>query len=154
MLICLQIFIFKPVIHVLLFLVLIFLCGVNPFFFSAPDCEEVEFDKTIGTIDFYSLVVENEYIFVQKSTDDFTSFHVSYMRRPFRKAYFPTNLTPLVSNVVFWLEILNLFFYLAICLALSVEHLICSQRIMGMIPKLGVFDTLSYCQLSLIQSKL
>ncbi|XP_045189773.1 VPS10 domain-containing receptor SorCS1-like isoform X2 [Mercenaria mercenaria] len=66
----------------------------------APNCDKAEYDKTLGTIDFYSLVVENEYIFVQKSTDDLTSFFVSYKRGPFKRAYFPSNLTPLDFNIV------------------------------------------------------
>ena len=64
----------------------------------APDCVPVKF-VNIGTIDFFSLVVENEYIFVQKSTDDYTALYVSYKRGPFRKAYFPHKLHPLVCLV-------------------------------------------------------
>ena len=62
----------------------------------APSCEPVSFINNIGTIDFFSLVVENEYIFVQKSTDDVTALFVSYKRGPFKKAYFPHQLHPLV----------------------------------------------------------
>ena len=66
---------------------------------SAPNCDTIEYDRSVGTIDFYSLVVENEYIFVQKSVDDNTSLYVSYNRGPFKKAFFPLKLHPLVNSL-------------------------------------------------------
>ncbi|KAH3790539.1 hypothetical protein DPMN_168741 [Dreissena polymorpha] len=66
----------------------------------APACDPVPTDKSLGNIDFYSLIVEREYIFVQKSTDDITFLYVSYNRGPFQKAFFPTNLQALDFNVV------------------------------------------------------
>ncbi|WAR21800.1 SORC2-like protein [Mya arenaria] len=67
---------------------------------TVPTCEPLPINNTLGTIDFYSLVVEGDYIFVQKSTDDVTSFYVSYKRGPFRKAYLPTDMQALDYNVV------------------------------------------------------
>ena len=63
---------------------------------AAPTCLKVDRDTVLGTVDFYSLVVEGPYIFVQKSTDDITSLYVSYKRGPFRRAFFPTDLEALV----------------------------------------------------------
>lgn len=69
--------------------------------FSAPNCDIVPVDSSIGTIDFYSLVVEREYVFVQKSVGDVTSLYVSYKRGPFKKAFFPRKVQPLVSELWF-----------------------------------------------------
>lgn len=69
--------------------------------FSAPYCDIVPVDSSIGTIDFYSLVVEREYVFVQKSVGDVTSLYVSYKRGPFKKAFFPRKVQPLVSALYF-----------------------------------------------------
>ncbi|KAL4231927.1 Sortilin-related VPS10 domain containing receptor 2 [Mactra antiquata] len=73
---------------------------VTYFACKAPSCEKVEVDTSIGAMDFYSLIVENEYIFIQKSTDDLTALYVSYKRGPFKKAFFPNTLVPLDFNIV------------------------------------------------------
>lgn len=67
--------------------------------YVAPNCTPVPVDTSLGTIDFYSLVVEGEYMFVQKSVGDVTSLYVSHKRGPFKKAFFPSKLHQVVSFI-------------------------------------------------------
>ncbi|XP_063433775.1 VPS10 domain-containing receptor SorCS3-like [Mytilus trossulus] len=66
----------------------------------APDCQDVTPDKDIGEIDPFSMIVRNEYVFVQKSTLRSSDMFVSHNRGPFRKAYFPMNLHPTDFHIV------------------------------------------------------
>ncbi|XP_048746198.1 VPS10 domain-containing receptor SorCS1-like isoform X2 [Ostrea edulis] len=62
----------------------------------APACTDITVDKSLGTIDPFSLLVRNEYIFIKKTEPDQHNpeLYVSYKRGPFRKTYFPLNVHP------------------------------------------------------------
>ncbi|KAK3094823.1 hypothetical protein FSP39_006724 [Pinctada imbricata] len=60
----------------------------------APNCTEVKQEQNIGVIDPYTLIVQNEYIFVQKTSGTTPDLYVSHNRGPFRRAYFPMNVHP------------------------------------------------------------
>ncbi|XP_061183965.1 VPS10 domain-containing receptor SorCS1-like [Saccostrea echinata] len=62
----------------------------------APACTDVTTDKSLGTIDPFSLSVQKEYIFVKKTKagEHNPELYVSYKRGPFRKAHFPLNVHP------------------------------------------------------------
>ncbi|XP_064630142.1 VPS10 domain-containing receptor SorCS1-like [Lineus longissimus] len=66
-----------------------------------PYCKDVTVDKSLGNIDIHSLTVQDQYIFVQKSTDFSRSqLFVSYKRQPFREAHFAPKLHPLDFNIL------------------------------------------------------
>ncbi|XP_033756122.1 VPS10 domain-containing receptor SorCS1-like [Pecten maximus] len=66
----------------------------------APTCIDNTPDKSVGKINFNSLRVLNEYIFVQKSSYTSHDLYVSYKRGPFRKAYFPLNVHPKDFDII------------------------------------------------------
>ncbi|XP_069140405.1 VPS10 domain-containing receptor SorCS1-like isoform X2 [Argopecten irradians] len=66
----------------------------------APTCIDNTPDKSVGKINFNSLKVLNEYIFVQKSSYTSHDLYVSYKRGPFRKAYFPLNVHPKDFDII------------------------------------------------------
>ncbi|XP_013411635.1 VPS10 domain-containing receptor SorCS1 [Lingula anatina] len=80
-----------------------------------------DLSSALGTIAVESLVVQNEYIFVQKNTQRSAEMYVSYRRQPFKKAYFPQGLESVEFELydtdehqVFvavrhWTDVLNLY---------------------------------------------
>ncbi|ELU09175.1 hypothetical protein CAPTEDRAFT_202789 [Capitella teleta] len=61
------------------------------------NCKE---PKELNFIDVDSLLVQNEYIFAQKSNQFYSHLYVSHKRGPFERAYFPGDMNPVDFSVV------------------------------------------------------
>ncbi|XP_052828745.1 VPS10 domain-containing receptor SorCS3 [Octopus bimaculoides] len=66
----------------------------------APYCGEISMDTSINPILPSSLIVQDEYIFVQKQHFDRNELYVSYRRESFKKAHFPDDLHPQNFNIL------------------------------------------------------
>ncbi|KAK3593065.1 hypothetical protein CHS0354_007857 [Potamilus streckersoni] len=64
-----------------------------------PNCDDNTHDAAVGTIELLSLIVENQYIFVQKP-GELKELYVSYNRGPFKKSFFPVPHIPQDYNII------------------------------------------------------